>query len=198
MVATPQFNGVASSSLSSGGSLRIQSGKDVAIFGKPAEKMRILRREVVAVFAHALALLRHVEDFAVIALAVEEIFAPGDAVADTERIATHVGFDAIADGLDAADDLMAKNSRTRIRPAPFVGVNIRTADRRHRRPHQHFAAFDGTQRKPPQHKRRVRRVVHGGNRGARLGHGLSHGRSRGRGHWRGRISGAAEGTIRCR
>ena len=109
--------------------MRIQSGKDVAIFGKPAEKMRILRREVVAVFAHALALLRHVEDFAVIALAVEEIFAPGDAVADLERIAAHVGVDAVADLLDAADDLMAENARARIRPAAFVGVNIRAADR---------------------------------------------------------------------
>jgi hypothetical protein len=121
--------------------------------------MRILGREVVAVFADASALLRHVEDFAVITLAVEEIFAPGDAVADLERIAAHVGVDAVADVLDAADDLVSENSRTRVRPAAFVGVNIRTADCRHRHPHQHFAALNGTQRKLLQHKRCIRRLV---------------------------------------
>ena len=91
--------------------------EDVAVFREPAEKMRILRRKVVAVFAHALTFLRHVEDFAVVALAVEEIFAPGNAVADLERIAAHVYVDAVADFLDPADDLMAENSRTRIWPA---------------------------------------------------------------------------------
>jgi hypothetical protein len=131
--------------------------------------MRILRRKVVAVFAHALTFLRHVEDFTVVALAVEEIFAPGNAVADLERIAAHVRVDAVADFLDPADDLMAENSRTRIWPAVFIGMNIRTADRRHRHPHQDFARFDRTQRKSPQHERPVRRVVDGGNCGAWLG-----------------------------
>jgi hypothetical protein len=124
--------------------------------------MRILGREVVAVFADALALLRYVEDFAVITLAVEEIFAPGNAVTDLERIAAHVGVDAVADVLNAADDLVSENSRTRVRPAAFVRMNVGTADRRHRHPHQHFAALCRTHGKFLEHERRVGCFVNGG------------------------------------
>src|SRR6201999_1572379 len=88
------------------------AGQDVAIFGEAAEEMRILIGEIVPVFAHAVALLRHVVDVAVVALPVEEILAPGDAVAARERGAAHVLVDTFADFLDDADDLMAENPRT--------------------------------------------------------------------------------------
>ena len=144
------------------------AGQDVAIFGKAAEKMRVFLRKVVAVFAHAVALLRHVEHFAVVALAVEEIFAPGDAIADLQRIAAHVLFDACAEFLDDADDLVAENARARIGPASLVGMDIGAADRRHRHPHQNFAAFDRAQRKFLHDERRVRCFVNGGLGGAHV------------------------------
>jgi hypothetical protein len=123
--------------------------------------MRIVRRQVVTVFAQALALLRHIKHFTVVALAVEEIFAPGDAIADLERIAAHVLIDAFADFRDPANDFMAKNSGTRIWPSTFVGMNIGAADRRHAHAHQDLAAPDRAERKVLQNKGRVRRVVNG-------------------------------------
>jgi hypothetical protein len=57
-------------------------------------------------------------------LSIEEIFAPSDAVAYFERIAAHVFFDALTDLLDRADDFVAENSRTWVRPAPLVGMNV--------------------------------------------------------------------------
>src|SRR6516165_282732 len=147
--------------------------KDVAILGKSAEEMRILLREIVAVFAHAMTLLRHVEDFAVIALPIEEIFAPGDAVAYFERIAPHVLFDALTDLLDRADDFVAENSRTWVRPAPLVGMNVRAADRRHGHPHQDLAAPGWTHGKFLQNERRIWRLVYGGLPGT---HCLTHSR----------------------
>jgi len=123
--------------------------------------MRIVRCQVVTVFAQALALLRHIKDFTVVALAIEEIFAPGDAIADLEGIAAHVLIDAFADFHDPANDFMAKNSGTRIWPATFVGMNIGAADRRHAHAHQDLAAPDRAERKVFQNKGRVRRFVHG-------------------------------------
>src|SRR6516165_2556134 len=136
--------------------------KNVAILGKSAEEMRILLREIVAVFAHAMTLLRHVEDFAVIALPIEEIFAPGDAVAYLERIAAHVFFDALTDLLDSVDDFVAENSRTWIRSASLIGMNVRTTDRRHRYPHQDLASPGRTHGKLLQNERRIWRLVYSG------------------------------------
>jgi hypothetical protein len=95
-------------------------------------------------------------------LAVEEIFAPGDAIADVERIAAHVPLDVFADLLDDADNFMAKNAGTWIWTTAFVGMNIRAANRRHSHPHQDFAAPHRSQRKLFENKRRVRRLVNGG------------------------------------
>ena len=72
--------------------------------------MRILFREIVAIFAHAMALLRHVENFTVVARAVEEILAPGNTVADLQWIAAHILSDVSTELLDDPDDLMAENS----------------------------------------------------------------------------------------
>jgi hypothetical protein len=109
--------------------------------------MRILFREVVTVFPHAVTLLRHVEDFTIVALPVEEIFAPSNAVANSERITAHIFVDTFTNFLDDADDLMAKNSWAWIGSATFVGMNIRAADRRHGNPHENFAALGRAQRK---------------------------------------------------
>src|SRR5262249_4284278 len=138
------------------------AGQDVAIFGKAAEEMRILVRMIMAIFAHAMTFLRHVEDFAVITLAVEEIFAPGDAVADLERIAAHVLIDSVPDLIDNADDLVAENTWAWVRPPALVRMHVGAADRRHRHPHQNFAASDGTQREFLKDERRVRRFVNSG------------------------------------
>ena len=70
--------------------------------------MRILLRKIVAIFAHAMAFLRHVENFTVVTGAVEEILAPGNAVAELERIAAHVLPDVCAEFLDDSDDLVAE------------------------------------------------------------------------------------------
>ena len=142
------------------------AGQDVAVLGKSAEKVRILLREIVAILAHAVALLRHVEDFTVIALSVEEIFTPGDAVAELERIAAHIQFDVFTDFLDGPDDLMAENSRTRIWPPPFIGMDIRAADRRHRHLDQDFTAMNRPQGKILHDEGCVRCFVDGGLGGA--------------------------------
>ena len=136
-------------------------GQDVAILAKAAEKMRILIREVMAVFAHAVTLLRHVEDVAVITLPVEEIFAPGDAVADHSASPRMSVVDAFADFLDNADDFMPENSRAWIWPAALVGMNIRAANRRHRDSDQNFAALGGTNREFLQDERCIRGFVNG-------------------------------------
>jgi hypothetical protein len=56
---------------------------------------------------------------------------------------SHIFVDTFAHFLDDADDLAAKNSRAGIGSAAFVGMNVRAADRRHRHPHQNFAALRG-------------------------------------------------------
>ena len=142
------------------------AGQDIAVLGKSTEEVRILGGKVVAVFAHAVTLLRHVEHVAVIALAVEEILAPGDTVADLERVAAHILVDAFAEFLDDADDFMAEDARAGIWPASFVGMNVRAADGRHRHPHQNLAAPGRPHRKFFQDEGRVRRFVNGGLGGA--------------------------------
>ena len=72
------------------------------------------------ILAYAVALLRHVENFTIVALAIKEIFAPGDAIAYLQRVATHIKFYILANLLDDADDLMAENPGTWIRPTPFM------------------------------------------------------------------------------
>src|SRR5262249_9017121 len=49
-----------------------------------------------------------------------------------------------------------------VRPPALVRMNVGAADRRHRHPHQNFAAPDGTQREFLKDERRVRRFVNGG------------------------------------
>ena len=58
----------------------------VAVFGKPAEEVRIFLYKVMTVLAHAHGFLRHVMYVAVIGLSMVEIFGPGDAVADSQWI----------------------------------------------------------------------------------------------------------------
>src|SRR6476646_9025836 len=100
--------------------------------------MRVLFSEVMAILAHAVALLRHVMDFAVIAVAVEEIFAPGNAVADLQRVAAHVFLNPGADLFDYADDLVSENARAWIWPPALVRMDVRAADGRHGDLHQHL------------------------------------------------------------
>src|SRR5205807_10648427 len=87
------------------------------------------------------------------------IFAPGDAVADFERVTSHVLFDSGAYLLDHADDLVAENARTGIRTPAFVRVDVGTADRRHRDLHQYLSGLGGTQRIGLDNEGRIRRLV---------------------------------------
>ena len=123
------------------------------------------------IFAHAMALLRHVENFTVVALPVEEIFTPGNAVADLQRIAAHILLYVFADLLDDPDDLVAENSRAWIRPAPLIGMDIRATDRRHRHLHQNLTAVNGTQGKFLHDERRIRGFVNSGLGGAHCSYG---------------------------
>ena len=115
--------------------------QDVAVFREPTQEMRVLLGEVMPVLAHAMALLRHVVHFAVIAVAVKEVFAPGDAVTNVQRVAPHVLFDPGADLLDHADDLVAENARTGIGTAALIRVDVGPADGGHRHPHQHLSGL---------------------------------------------------------
>jgi hypothetical protein len=134
---------------------------DVAVFGESAEEVRVLINRIVAVLAHAEALLRQVVNVAIVAIAVEEVFAPGDPVAALQPIAAHVAFDALPDLLDDTDDLVAQDTREGVGPSALVGVNVRTADGRHLHPHQNLARLHRAQRIFLEHERRVRRLAHG-------------------------------------
>src|SRR5258708_31213240 len=108
-----------------------------------------------------MALLRHVENFTVVARAVEEILAPGDAVDDLQRVAAHIVLDVSNKLLDDPDDLMTENSGTWVWSASLIRMDVRTADRRHRHLHQNFAAVNGAQGELLHNERCVRCFVNG-------------------------------------
>src|SRR5262249_7763728 len=97
--------------------------------GEPAEEMRILLDQIMAVLTQPVTLLRHVKDVTVVTLPVEEILAPGDAITHFELAAPHVLVDAFPELLDDPHDLMAEDARAWIGPASLIRMDIGAADR---------------------------------------------------------------------
>ncbi len=98
---------------------------------------------------------------AVIGLSMVEIFGPGDAVADSQWITAHVSLDVTAKLVDDPDDFVPQNTGARVRSAAFPGMDVRTANGRHRDAHEHFVRTHVAQRVFPDLEGGVWRVVYG-------------------------------------